>query len=293
MIFVDRTIIGAPNCLREPGSIGIRERNEFIEFYSEETNHDKKYKEYRAYKEKEIIEIFNLLFHNKCAYCESNYAKVQPVDVEHYRPKGGVVIDGHLVKPGYYWLASEWDNLLPSCIDCNRMRSHQIDEDEENHMLGKANLFPISNESSRAKKVGNECYEKRLLLNPCIDKPEDHLNFLEDGTILARSFMGLVSIETYGLHRKYLADAREEHAKSIKKAIDDVKFDLAHIDDLINLPGAVHLVERYLDRLRLHLIALKRFLDDKQEYLGLARQIIIPFIETYRSKLNLLIAANV
>jgi hypothetical protein len=26
--------------------------------------------------------------------------------------------------PGYYWLAYEWTNLLPSCYDCNSFRRH-------------------------------------------------------------------------------------------------------------------------------------------------------------------------
>ncbi|MEF9674035.1 hypothetical protein QNM99_25505 [Pseudomonas sp. PCH446] len=42
------------------------------------------------------------------------------MDVEHYRPKGAVSEDAS--HPGYWWVAMDWDNLLPSCIDCNRKR---------------------------------------------------------------------------------------------------------------------------------------------------------------------------
>ncbi|KRE50635.1 hypothetical protein [Paenibacillus sp. Soil724D2] len=286
MIFIDKSRINAPKCLTKPNSIGVKEREDFIRFYSDENNHQKTYKDYKAYQHEEIKDAFNKLFHKKCAYCESNYAKVQPVDVEHYRPKGGVVIDGILVKPGYYWLASDWENLLPSCIDCNRHRTHKVDDDDEEFLLGKANLFPIANESARAKKVGYEPYEIRLLLNPCIDSPEEHLTFLEDGIILGKSFMGMVSIETYGLRRKDLTDAREAHAKNINKAISDVKFGLSFMDKLINTPGAEALVNIYEEKLKIDLNALKSFLDEKQEYVALARQMIDPFIEAYRARLR-------
>src|SRR5262249_38675962 len=76
------------------------------------------------------------LFNGKCAYCESKFTVSQPGDVEHFRPKGRVVDDnfkpirvqhptkGEIEHPGYYWLAYEWKNLLPSCADCNRFRMH-------------------------------------------------------------------------------------------------------------------------------------------------------------------------
>jgi len=286
MIYIDKRQTEAPKCLTEPDSIGIKERDDVIKFYSNVNHHDKEYTKYKAYKEFEVKQAFNILFRNKCAYCESNYAKVQPVDVEHYRPKGGVMVDGVLKKPGYYWLASDWDNLLPSCIDCNRERTQQVAGSDEKFVLGKANLFPIVNEFSRASKVGYEGYEVRLLLNPCIDKPEEHLSFREDGTVQGKSFMGLVSIETFGLHRKALTDAREEHAKRIRKAIADVMFDLSFINDLIGLPGSDHLTQQFEEKLKSDLKVLKSFLEAGQEYIALAREMINPFIESYKMQIG-------
>jgi hypothetical protein len=64
-----------------------------------------------------------VLFHNKCAYCESNYAAVITGDVEHYRPKGRIkASDKKAIWPGYYWLALTWENLLTSCKICNEKR---------------------------------------------------------------------------------------------------------------------------------------------------------------------------
>jgi len=76
--------------------------------------------EYSAYKKGEVKRALATLFHGKCAYCETFYSASSPVDVEHYRPKGSV--DGVKDHPGYWWLAMRWENLLPSCIDCNRRR---------------------------------------------------------------------------------------------------------------------------------------------------------------------------
>src|SRR5215468_8122036 len=106
-----------------------REREELLEKFSPEKKikfKDDFYKRYMVY--------LNRLFRNKCAYCEEKLSG-QPGDVEHFRPKGRVcdatfrqVFIDHprwgrnIAHPGYYWLAYDWDNLLPSCADCNRFR---------------------------------------------------------------------------------------------------------------------------------------------------------------------------
>ena len=72
------------------------------------------------------------LFNGKCAFCETPIREGMHGDVEHFRPKGGVIEeDGSKAKyldkkgverdhPGYYWLAYDWRNLLPSCQLCNQ-----------------------------------------------------------------------------------------------------------------------------------------------------------------------------
>lgn len=57
--------------------------------------------------------------HLKCCYCEKREEQAKYRDVEHYRPKSV-----------YWWLAWTWENLLFSCIDCNREQ--------------KKNAFPLS-----------------------------------------------------------------------------------------------------------------------------------------------------
>lgn len=83
-------------------------------------------------------------------------------DVEHFRPKSKVDEDPH--HPGYYWLAYDEKNLLPSCELCNRPR-------------GKLTHFPVHGQRARdSEEIGSE---QPLLLNPYnrqID-PFKHLTF--------------------------------------------------------------------------------------------------------------------
>jgi hypothetical protein len=57
--------------------------------------------------------------HGKCCFCER---KEEIGDVEHFRPKAGYQqkVGSKVFKPGYYWLAYDWDNLFYSCPKCNR-----------------------------------------------------------------------------------------------------------------------------------------------------------------------------
>src|SRR5438874_2242397 len=52
--------------------------------------------------------------HDKCAFCESTFAHVGFGDIEHFRPKAGYKQKetNALGRPGYYWLAYDWDNRI-------------------------------------------------------------------------------------------------------------------------------------------------------------------------------------
>lgn len=76
--------------------------------------------------------------YGKCAYCEARVIHISYGDVEHFRPKAAFQ-QGEttpLEKPGYYWLAYDWLNLLLSCQICNQRH--------------KRNLFPLKNSAQRA-----------------------------------------------------------------------------------------------------------------------------------------------
>jgi uncharacterized protein (TIGR02646 family) len=205
-------------------SVGVVETEEAKAFYENGAHADTSF-DFKAYKSADINAALTAEFHGKCAYCESPYEATHPVDIEHYRPKGGYVRDNKLTKPGYYWLAADWMNLLPSCIDCNRRRRQKF-KDEPEQLAGKANLFPIADETKRATRPRQERREGRLLLHPRLDYPHRHLEFLRDGVIRERndkagrpSPMAETSIAVYGLRRPGLSKARKERSILIDGSI--------------------------------------------------------------------------
>lgn len=157
--------------------------------------------DFDRYRSADVKRALDEIFHGKCAYCESFYAKTQPVDVEHYRPKGKV--DGDDDHRGYWWLAMDWENLLPSCIDCNRKRGQRTPRPDQQATMvalndnsdfargkdfntGKQSAFPLDTDSPRARwdddatKDIDLARERRLLLDPTRDNPDDHLVFFID-----------------------------------------------------------------------------------------------------------------
>lgn len=263
-----------PKVLLEAQKAG-GEVEEAIEFYRQTPNGSFKFK---VYKHEKIRKELNEIFYGKCAYCETRFIHIHPVDIEHYRPKGGFqsARGTELVKPGYYWLAADRNNLLPSCIDCNRERSHPL-EDNKVQKLGKGNIFPIANESTRAGSHDDDLdAEKPLLLHPYFDDPNDHLDFTIDGIVRAKTQMGiesskgLTSIEVYGLQRPYLIKERKKLCLSIFAQISRIKLLLEKIE---KYPKD----EDFIKNFELELKLLLDFTKPCNPYSLMARQIIKEF----------------
>ena len=217
-----------PTIFSDPTSSVNLERNAAIAFFRRRANRQETFP-FKAYKEKPIVDALNEHFGYKCAYCESSYGPTAPVDIEHYRPKGEIVEDNTRIRPGYYWLASDWENLLPACRDCNSPRKHKF-RNTGVELRGKANAFPIANPRERAKKPGEEHLEQRLLLHPYRDDPRKHLEYTAGGIVRARtdksgraSRKGRTSIRVYGLDRPLLTDARRKAAIETQGAIAKIR----------------------------------------------------------------------
>jgi 5-methylcytosine-specific restriction endonuclease McrA len=80
--------------------------------------------------------------YGKCCFCERLVGG--DGDVEHFRPKRGYCQNKgeRIQRPGYYWLAYNWDNLYLSCSSCNQRQ--------------KRNLFPLSDPQKRAHLHNND-----------------------------------------------------------------------------------------------------------------------------------------
>ncbi len=265
----------------EPASLSsaktLAERQAAEDFYAA-WDGSAKYTKYAAYKADDVKATLQQAFRGKCAYCESSYSATQPMAVEHYRPKGEVVIAGKRTPPGYYWLASAWDNLLPSCTDCNSPRRQVLPDGTA--VVGKANAFPLSAERTRAFAPGAESAERRLVLHPYLDRPERHLTF--DGgfgtagegwvtpTRNARgrvSAKGKATIEVCGLLRQGLVRARHERLLLLVAALESVR---EAYENIASDPARPALREQYERRLA----AVAPFVADDAPYVTMARQVV-------------------
>lgn len=268
----------APGSLSSPRADA--ERLAVADFYAHWDGKGR-FTKYAVYKAPDVRAALERAFGGKCAYCETYYAASQPVAVEHYRPKGAVVVDSKLVPPGYYWLASDWANLLPACTDCNSPRKQDLPTGSRT--AGKANAFPLSSERTRATAPGAERKEGRLLLHPYLDHPERHLEFVwgtgtvDDGWVRPGrspsgrpSVKGRATIEVCALQRRGLVAARRDRILELVAHLESVVE--AH-DNVVQHPGNAELVRQYERRLA----DVARFVADHAPYSAMAGQVVAAY----------------
>ena len=136
------------------------------------------------YRHPEIKTALDTMFHGKCAYCESKIRHVSDPHIEHYRPK--------LTFPQ---LTFAWDNLLPACGICNSTTY-------------KGANFPEANNGGP-------------YVNPCIDAPDDHFQFVYDpiaklASVYGKTARGRITERDLGLNR---ADLRTYRSNQIEKLV--------------------------------------------------------------------------
>jgi uncharacterized protein (TIGR02646 family) len=286
MIKIDRP--PAPDVLTAPDGPADRESRNAKAHYADPATRSESFT-FRVYKHTQVKAVLNQAFHFKCAYCESSFDATAPVDIEHFRPKLAVKReDGQLVKPGYYWLAAEWDNLLPSCIDCNRARIHDHAGMEDPELSGKANLFPIQGDNRLNLDPGAEKGEKRHLIHPCRDTVEIFFVYksdepgvsmlASDGISSASKRKADKSIEVYGLNRIGLVRARGDQRLRLKNQVDSVGKSLR---DLAKTPDDED-IQREMALAICELIALE---SDQAEYAGMTRELTVKVHTSLNTKL--------
>jgi uncharacterized protein (TIGR02646 family) len=144
--------------------------------------------------------------HDKCAYCEAKGSHVAHGDVEHFRPKGGYqeTRDTLLIKPGYYWLAYDWSNLLFCCQICNQTH--------------KRNQFPLVDESRRARSHKHAIHaEEPLLIDPSSEDPAKFMDFHEEYIrAIDGDKRGEATIAALGLNRDKMIERRRDALAKLK-----------------------------------------------------------------------------
>ncbi|MCY7360395.1 MAG: hypothetical protein LH609_23645, partial [Rudanella sp.] len=114
-----------------------------------------------------------------------------------------------LTRPGYYWLAYDWQNLFFSCEICNRKH--------------KNNFFPVVDEPMRAKNHSFDVsLEEPAILHPSLDDPEKHLQF-KRYMLTYKTTKGENSIKAYGLNRKKLREKRSKYLDTVE--LNDLYWD--------------------------------------------------------------------
>ncbi|SMO63121.1 TIGR02646 family protein [Chryseobacterium rhizoplanae] len=313
MINVKR--LDCPDILKigeNPQSEGEFETKDAIDYFKIIANHQTKYKkigknrqrtkqDYTIYSDKKIRKLLVKMFHGKCAYCESKITAIYNGDIEHFRPKGKIH-DATPKKPGYFWLAAEWDNLLFACPFCNQTNTHEFKNGNiiEEKVFGKHDQFPLDTETYRLKYThgiiyftDSATYKKafdleesvRLLLNPCKDdRVEKYFKFDDNGAIITNDGLtdfeerkALQSIITYALHRLPLTIAREQKIIQIKAQIRRVENAIINYND--NLDASDEERIWFEGIMREEMQILKKYKDSDQEYAALARYIIDKYFD--------------
>lgn len=313
MINIIRSVL--PDVLKigsKPESEGEIEARDAIEFFRDLANHEEKYKktgargarikeDFSVYKDKSVRKALLKMFHGKCAYCESRITTIYNGDIEHFRPKGEIK-EAAPSKPGYYWLAAEWENLLFACPFCNQTNTHEIRNgvDIEEVVLGKLDKFPLVTEKYRLNHAHGALYfadqalyqqafnqeeTERLILNPCKDQSiQKYFKYDENGAIIVNDGLNDIeqrqanmSISVYALHRLNLVTARKEKIIQIKAQIKRVENAIKNYNDHIDESDEKRIWFEGI--MREEMVVLKMFKDPDQEYAGLARHIIDKYFD--------------
>jgi uncharacterized protein (TIGR02646 family) len=142
-----------------------------------------------------LVGDLSAVFLNKCSWCETLISEVGPGNVDHYRPREGALrLEGGYDRAHYHWLAYEWENLYLACGDCLTLRGSR---------------FPVQNRRPRVGATGPAlAKEAPYLLDPCADRPEEHLVFDENGEVYSSTDRGRHTIEAFNLNRTPLVEGR-------------------------------------------------------------------------------------
>lgn len=194
MIFVERPAAPVPLPLRNERA---RQAAARASKYFQTPLHRRRQKLYsfdrEVYLHSHVRRALGSLFNHKCAYCET------PLDgeiiVSHFRPTSGAVgLENEYSADDYWWLAYKWENLYAACSSCNNF---------------KGSKFPVEGKRARVHSTPAELVaERRFIIDPCRDQPEEHLDFAPDGRVIGRTPHGQMTITILNLNRDELVALR-------------------------------------------------------------------------------------
>ncbi|WP_309607946.1 hypothetical protein [Flavobacterium sp.] len=145
----------------------------------------------KKYNHETVKTALKSMFHNKCAFCESNITQVYAGDIEHFRPKSKF--------PEFCF---EWENLLFACSVCNGKSN-------------KGDKFPLENEGG-------------FLIDPTEENPSDFFRFEFDQVtklflLIPINERGETMLKTVKLNREDLAEFRTTQLMIIVNLISKIE----------------------------------------------------------------------
>jgi hypothetical protein len=260
----------APAFMIDPNGLWVKETEKAKQHY---LNSNAKPFEFKMYNDARVKDELKKVF-VKCAYCETTYGAVYDGDVEHFRPKGKVK-EKTPQTPGYYWLANDWDNLFLACQHCNQRRKHILVGETELEGYGKLDQFPIDPENKRVILAGADLKHEekaRLLINPCKDKPEEHIIYeKENAVMIPLTKKGETSIKVYVLQRPILVQERKKQMLKLFKQMSIAKFLLEQLNHDPGNEDKKHVFEAALE-------LVMDFTKDTEVYAGMSRYFVKQFL---------------
>lgn len=164
------------------------------------------------------------LSNDKCWYCEVSIPRSDNA-VDHFRPKGRVS-DAQNPHSGYKWLAFSQSNFRYACTFCNSRRK----DVDGGTVGGKADRFPLLDETARLYAAGPLTAERPALLDPCEIGDWKLIGCMrENGKPCATSSLDSerqradTSIEIYHLHHEPTCKLRHTAAVQLMSDIDEGK----------------------------------------------------------------------
>jgi hypothetical protein len=184
--------------------------------------------------------LLTSVFGAKCGYCEAAKPAQWPIQIEHYRPKGGVETGScqnaasvpvrtrgpggvDIDHPGYFWLAYNWRNFIPCCPRCNSGNGKNTQ-----FPVGRRHVFlmPLAAASADQRQRGIpspswpdmfypapqdlDCLEEPLLIHPCIEQPFGLITFGIRGIGSGAPPKGECTMKTLDLHNEGLRQERQD-----------------------------------------------------------------------------------
>ncbi|AIM37565.1 hypothetical protein KO02_13360 [Sphingobacterium sp. ML3W] len=202
MIYINRKTISHPEIFysKEIEAAKISEKNFYsrpYELRSQERNLTHLDQKLNNMLRKALMEVFN----GRCAYCES---QISNSSCDHFSPKNGARgFENEFSNDHYWWLSYEWNNLYNCCLECNRYKS---------------SWFPVKGSRAATETKYNDIViqEEALLIDPCIDRPQEHLTYNEAGEMVSLTTKGKTTIEIIKLNRSELVEARHRTIQKLK-----------------------------------------------------------------------------